>query len=101
MGIGASIFCLAVGAILTFAVETDSTEGINVNNVGIILMVIGLIGLALYALLWGPRSRRVVPQTTVIEDRPVVQRVVQERVVAPPVVQVERSQPVVERRIYD
>ena len=101
MTVGASIFCLALGAILTFAVETDSTEGIKVNNVGIILMVIGLIGLALYALVWGPRSRRAVPPTTVIEDRPVVQRVVHERVVERPVVPVETSQPVVERRIYD
>lgn len=109
MGIGASVSLIALGAILTFAVETDSTEGINVNNVGIILMVVGLIGLLLYALLWGPRSRRVVPQTTIIEDRPIVQpvvrervvHVVQERVVEQPVDPGATSRPVVERRVYE
>jgi hypothetical protein len=36
MGIGTRVFVIALGAILTFAVETDSTEGINVNSVGIV-----------------------------------------------------------------
>ena len=97
MTIGASVFCIAVGAILTFGVETDSTEGINVNNIGIILMVIGALGLAFYALIWGPRTRRVGPQTTVIREDP-VQPVVQQRVVSTPVV---TSTPVVERRVYE
>lgn len=92
MTISASVFCIALGAILTFAVETDSTEGIDVNNVGIIFMIAGAIGLAVYTLIWAPR-RRVVAQ-------PVVQRqVVQERVVAQSA-PVAMSQPVVERRVY-
>ena len=99
MGTGVSVFLIAAGAILTFAVETDSTEGINVNNVGIILMVVGALGLAIFALVWGPRTRQAAPQTTIIEERP-VRPVVQERVVVQeqPVV---TSRPVVERRVYE
>jgi len=64
MGIGVSVFLLAAGAILSFAVETDSTEGLNINTVGIILMIAGAIGLV-WALLM--TSRR---GTTVVEERP-------------------------------
>jgi uncharacterized membrane protein len=64
MGIGVSVFLLAVGAILTFAIEVDSAEGFNVNTVGIILMIAGAIGL-LWALLMTSRRR------TYVEDRPV------------------------------
>jgi hypothetical protein len=92
--VGASIFCLTFGAILTFAVETDSTEGINVNNVGIILMIAGAIGLAFYAMVWAPRRR-------VVTQRQVVEPVTQQRVVAQPVAPVATSQPVVERRVYE
>jgi hypothetical protein len=95
VGIGASIFCLVTGAILTFAVETDSTEGVNINNVGIILMIAGVIGLVVYLVVWAPRRRRVVAQPTVVE-RQVVQPVVQQRVVAQPA-----DAPVVERRVYE
>ena len=45
MGIGASIFLLAVGAILTFAVEW-TVQGVDLDAVGIILMIAGCIGLA-------------------------------------------------------
>jgi hypothetical protein len=62
MGIGVSIFLLAAGAILSFAVETDAAEGVNLDTVGIILMLIGGLGL-LFSLLmfndWAPwRDRR-------------------------------------------
>ena len=60
MGIGASIFLFVVGAILTFAVDV-STSGFNINTVGIILMVAGLLGLVFSALFWSsfaPWSRR-------------------------------------------
>ena len=46
MSIGASIFLLVIGAILTFAVNV-TTEGFNINTVGIILMVAGVVGLLL------------------------------------------------------
>jgi hypothetical protein len=46
-----SIFLLAVGAILAFAVET-STRGIDLDAVGIILMIVGAIGLLLSIMFW-------------------------------------------------
>ena len=46
MSIGASIFLLVIGAILTFAVNV-TTEGFNINTVGIILMIAGVVGLLL------------------------------------------------------
>jgi predicted membrane channel-forming protein YqfA (hemolysin III family) len=55
MSIGASIFLLVIGAILTFAVNV-SAEGFNINTVGIILMVAGVIGLLLSLLFWSSFS---------------------------------------------
>jgi hypothetical protein len=49
VGIGFSLFLSVVGAILTFAVDVN-TSGFSVNTVGIILMVGGLLGLLLSAL---------------------------------------------------
>jgi hypothetical protein len=46
MRIGSSLFLIAVGAILYFAV-TASLAGIDIQTVGLILMVIGLIGFVL------------------------------------------------------
>jgi len=66
MGIGTSIFLIAVGAILKYAV-TVRTEGFNLNTIGVILMVVGAIGLLVSLLFWntwgGFRSRR-----TVVDD---------------------------------
>jgi hypothetical protein len=58
MGIGVSIFLFALGAILTFAVQAD-VQGLDINVVGIILMVSGAIGLLLTMLVFG-RDRGVV-----------------------------------------
>lgn len=60
MGIGFSLFLFVVGAILTFAVEVDTGSGFSLNAVGIILMVGGLLGLVVSALLlssFSPWSR--------------------------------------------
>ena len=51
MGIGISLFLLAVGAILTFAVNVTA-EGVNLDTVGIILMIVGAIGLLMSLLFW-------------------------------------------------
>ena len=70
MGIGVSIFLFAVGAILAFAVETN-TRGIDLNAVGLILMIVGAIGLLLSMLFWSewsPYRRR----QTIVEDDVVV-----------------------------
>ena len=74
MGIGFSIFLFVVGAILTFAVNVTA-EGFNINTVGIILMVAGVIGLLLSLLFWSsfsPYRRRVdatLPEERVVEER--------------------------------
>lgn len=51
MGIGVSIFLIALGAILAFAIDVQ-TNGIDLNTVGVILMVVGAIGLATSFLFW-------------------------------------------------
>lgn len=56
MGIGVSIFLLALGAILAFAVTVEA-EGFNINTVGIILMIAGVIGLLMTMFLFGDRGR--------------------------------------------
>jgi len=96
MGIGVSIFLMAVGAILAFAVNVP-TDGINLDTVGVILLVLGLVGLLASLVFWEdwtPRRRvvgyddadvivrrrrpRVVDidddPVDVVEDRPIVER---------------------------
>lgn len=51
MGIGLSIFFIALGAVLAFAVHF-ALAGISIQTVGIILMVVGVIGLVV-ALIMG------------------------------------------------
>jgi membrane-bound ClpP family serine protease len=81
MSIGVGIFLMVLGAVLTFAVETD-VPGINVNALGIILLLIGLV-VVLYSLLfwssltpWG-RRRVTARRRMVVEERPV--EVIEER----------------------
>ena len=64
MGIGVSIFLLAVGAILTFAVNAE-VSGLDVSMIGLILMIAGGVGLLLTLLVWGPRDRA--PRERVVE----------------------------------
>jgi hypothetical protein len=59
MGIGASIFLLALGAILAFAVEAD-VSGLDIGVIGWILMVAGLAGLIITLWFWNSRRRTVV-----------------------------------------
>ncbi|MDQ0991948.1 DUF6458 family protein [Streptomyces sp. V3I7] len=67
MGLGGCILLMAVGAILAFATDWDM-PGVNVHLVGVILMIVGLIGVATFSGI--ARRRRVVvpPPTTVVED---------------------------------
>jgi hypothetical protein len=61
MEIGTSIFLIALGAVLRFAV-TVSTRGFNLHTVGIILMAAGIVGLILslfWMTLWAERRRTV------------------------------------------
>lgn len=59
MGIGGSIFLLALGAILAFAVNAD-ISGLDINIIGWILMAAGLIGLIVTLWFWNSRRRTVV-----------------------------------------
>lgn len=68
MGIGASIFLIALGAILTFATNV-SISGLDLDIVGIILMIVGVLGLLMFLLVWGPRSRRVGTTDGIVEER--------------------------------
>jgi beta-lactamase regulating signal transducer with metallopeptidase domain len=67
MGIGSSLFLIAVGAILTFAVDAN-ISGLEISTIGIILMVVGVIGLLISLFFLGEwRSRH----RTVVEERPI------------------------------
>lgn len=66
MGIGTSLFLIAVGAILKFAV-TASVSGIELATVGTILMVVGIVGLAI-ALLYPVIANRT-REDVVVEER--------------------------------
>jgi hypothetical protein len=60
MGIGSSIFLIAVGAIMRYAVHAH-TSGFSIHTAGAILMIIGAIGLVvslLFVLLWTDRAPR-------------------------------------------
>ena len=57
MGIGASLFLIAVGAVLRFAVDTQDTHGFSIGTAGVILMIVGGIGL-LISLIWMMSRRR-------------------------------------------
>lgn len=70
MGIGVSVFLLALGAILAFAVDY-SVSGLDINVIGIILMVAGAIGLLLTMLVFGRRDRGVAEERVVTRERDV------------------------------
>jgi Domain of unknown function (DUF6458) len=59
MGIGVSVFLIAVGAILTFALNL-SVGFLELDVVGWILMAAGVIGLIVTMVIWGGRRRSVV-----------------------------------------
>ena len=72
MTLGVSLFLMAVGAILTFAVSAE-TSGIDLDTVGVILMIVGGIGLLLSLLFWSsfsPMRRRQQVVTTTDDGGP-------------------------------
>ena len=52
MGLGVSLILIAVGAILTWAVDAHA-NGINIHAIGVILMIVGGVGLLLFLTVWG------------------------------------------------
>jgi membrane-bound ClpP family serine protease len=69
MSIGASLFMIAVGAILRYAVS-DSIEGIDLPVIGLILMIVGIVGLLLSLFMYANATRR----TDVVERERYVER---------------------------
>ena len=70
MGIGVSVFLLAIGAILAFAVDL-TVSGLDLATVGVILMIVGAIGLVTSMAIFGRRDyggRRAVVTDTYVED---------------------------------
>lgn len=60
MQLGTSIFLIAVGAILKYAV-TATVSGVSLETVGLILIIVGVLGLVLSILmmtLWADRAGR-------------------------------------------
>ena len=65
MGLGVSLLLIAGGAILAWAVNA-SVSGIEIQTIGVILLIVGVIGAVLSMIFWsswaGPgyvsRSRR-------------------------------------------
>jgi hypothetical protein len=57
MTIGTSLFLIAVGAILKYAV-TAHVEGVNLHTVGLILMIVGILGLIISLFLMSQATRR-------------------------------------------
>jgi len=66
MTIGVSIFLIAVGAILKFAVA-DELEGVDLGTIGVILMVVGALGLLIALIIEGTRRGRAAGGTRVVE----------------------------------
>lgn len=52
MGLGVGIFLLAIGAILTFAINVGMVGGVNVHAIGEILMAVGALGIILSLIFW-------------------------------------------------
>jgi hypothetical protein len=76
MGIGISLLLLAAGAILAFAVDLHAA-GVDLHVVGWVLMGVGALGLIISLIMFAPRRRRVVSETTeprVAAESPVVRR---------------------------
>ncbi|MCT4354807.1 DUF6458 family protein [Streptomyces sp. Je 1-79] len=68
MGLGGCIILIAVGAILAFATDWE-LDGVNLDLVGLIMMAVGLIGVATFTSI-ARRRRVVVPPTapTVVDE---------------------------------
>ena len=90
MGIGVGLLLIAVGAILAFAVNAE-IQGLEVEVVGWILMIVGFVGILLDLLLW-QSWRRGYRRAAYVEGepappahrRPARRTVVEEEEVGPP-----------------
>ena len=106
MGIGVSLFLMAVGAILAFAINVSS-DGISLSTVGVILILLGLVGLLASLVFWEdwtPRQRALGYDDRYDDEADVIVRRRRPRIVEVDiedevgVVDVAEERPVVERR---
>jgi hypothetical protein len=78
VGIGASLLLIAVGAILRWGV-TAEVSGLDIQTIGLILLVVGVIGMVLSLIMWSslgswyPGRRRYV-RDEVVEDHDYIDR---------------------------
>ena len=71
MRLTGSLFLIALGAILTFAVHVQTT-GFSLHTIGIILMIVGGAALVLTLAMWGMRQKTVIrrgPAGEIVEER--------------------------------
>ncbi len=71
MTYGTSLLLIAIGAILRYAV-TATVSGIDLQTVGLVLMIVGIVGLILSLLwfgVWADRRREVPPVEREVRDR--------------------------------
>jgi len=68
MGIGSSLFLIAVGAILYFAVNAD-ISGLEISTIGLILMIVGVVGLLISMFFLSQARRGPAAERTVVRDR--------------------------------
>ena len=80
MGISLSLFFIAAGAVLTWAVSAD-VSGVNIQAVGVILLIVGILGFLVSLVFWSSwggfaglardgngSAGTASPQTTIIKD---------------------------------
>jgi uncharacterized membrane protein YuzA (DUF378 family) len=71
MTYGTSLLLIAVGAILRYAVTT-AVSGVDLQTVGLVLMIVGIVGLILSLLwfgVWADRRREAPPVEREVRDR--------------------------------
>ncbi|MGI8574001.1 MAG: hypothetical protein ACR2MA_01380 [Egibacteraceae bacterium] len=80
MGIGVSLLLIAAGAILTFGITVESESFLNLNTIGIILMVVGAIGGVITAVMSSRGGSRTISREreTVYRDREPDREVIRE-----------------------
>jgi hypothetical protein len=69
MGIGTSLFLIAVGAILYFAVNDSEVGPLEISTIGVILMIVGAIGLVISMFFLSSVRRGTATDRTVVRDR--------------------------------
>jgi len=96
MGIGGSIFLIALGAIIAFGMNNQSFGPFDLDVVGWVLMLAGFVGLILTMYVWTSRRRRVVTTGT----PPTIERhVVQQPPAAGGIIEEETYQGPPDRRV--